>query len=152
MISAILRGLSQNASTISQQLPYRRASGNCTFETFPSLSVCGTCNNITSSLTKTILHNEKPLAAYIENFGGNSQNPPGSALYRVNSARYRLPDGNAIWNPDGSGATNLTLSSQDQVTMTAKSKFDLNQMQSFGDDELLFFCTFHHKGGIHCET
>lgn len=136
MTSAILRGLSQNYANISQHVPHDCVSGNCTFEAFNSLSVCATCNNVTPLLAKTVLH-EEPVQAALFEFILTTRIPTADPT-KKRKTKYGLPDGNAIWNLDGPRNGNDSAYIL-QVAVTAKSKFDLKQMESLKDDALLFF-------------
>ena len=50
MKSAVIYGLSQPDSLISQQIQPSCPSGNCTWDTFMSLAVCSACKNLTNQI------------------------------------------------------------------------------------------------------
>lgn len=52
MQSAVLEGLSQPSSWISQQTQRSCLSGNCTWDTFTSLAICSGCNDLTNRIEK----------------------------------------------------------------------------------------------------
>lgn len=54
MRSAVLEGLNQPDSWISQQIQHSCPSGNCTWDTFTSLAICGDCHDITNRVEKTV--------------------------------------------------------------------------------------------------
>jgi hypothetical protein len=53
MQSAILFGLSQSLEDVTQQLRLACPTGNCTWPATESLSVCSTCNDVSSKLDKS---------------------------------------------------------------------------------------------------
>lgn len=135
--AALLRGFAQDADTITAQLPFSCSSGNCTFEALNSLAICSSCNNVTSSLAKTVLRKENPQFIYTPMIatGGLPNHPDKIPAPR--STKYSLPDGTAIWNADGKG--NARVPGMYQVAMTAHGKLDPNQTVSFRNDDLLIF-------------
>lgn len=52
MQSAVLDGLTQPDSWISQQTRHSCPSGNCTWDTFTSLAICSDCHDITNRIEK----------------------------------------------------------------------------------------------------
>jgi hypothetical protein len=52
MQSAILYGLNENASFISQQIPVTCVSGNCKWADFLSLAVCSSCVDVSHTMVK----------------------------------------------------------------------------------------------------
>lgn len=76
MTSAILSGLWQSDILVAQQTKHSCPSGNCTWDTFQSLTICSACIDLTDRLTKNIV-------PYITTCFG----------YHVNLIVYRLPNG-----------------------------------------------------------
>ncbi|KAL9621357.1 MAG: hypothetical protein Q9160_004248 [Pyrenula sp. 1 TL-2023] len=134
MSGALLRGLSQDAKVITQQVPFVCNSGNCTYEVFPSLGVCSACNNISSALMKSIMHNK-----FSQVDPAVTEGYTGSLPMSRNLTTYSLPDGNMLYNSDLDDSNREDPSSNPQVSMTAKANFDPAQTHSFRDQSLLFF-------------
>lgn len=134
MSSALLRGLSQDADLITQQLPYICTSGNCTYDAFSSLGICSACNNISSALVRSTMHDQtsqSSLAPAIDNSGTNPM--------FGNLTKYSLSDGNILYNGDLDHIGGESTGGIHQVAMTAKPKFDPTKTESFQKDSLLFF-------------
>ena len=54
MKSAVVYGLSQPDSVISQQTQWSCPSGNCTWDIFRSLAICSGCNDLTNKIEKRV--------------------------------------------------------------------------------------------------
>ncbi|KAK3935004.1 hypothetical protein QBC46DRAFT_358576 [Diplogelasinospora grovesii] len=102
MQSAVFAGLSLTETTLSQQLPLRCPSGNCTWEPFLSLSVCSECNNVTSQLTRQSCDNCSDLFYFINQ-------PSAIADIRRPGTLYVLPNGLVIENFDDEMRIAMTL-------------------------------------------
>lgn len=85
MKSAVFYGLSQPNSLISQQTQRSCPSGNCTWDTFTSLAVCSSCNDLTNQIEKKDLGMTGPLSMYLDTTN------PGALVGQI--TEYRLPNG-----------------------------------------------------------
>ena len=86
MKSAVLEGLSQSDSLISQQIRPSCPSGNCTWDTFTSLAICSGCNDLTSQVEKIDL-----AARYRLHFHQTVPDTPQH--FHETKVVYRLPNG-----------------------------------------------------------
>ncbi|KAL1635493.1 hypothetical protein SLS58_010189 [Diplodia intermedia] len=91
MQSAVLYGLSQPLNSTVQQLKYNCPTGNCTWPSYQSLSVCSKCADLTSSLTQ---HADRG-GQYWPLMEDNNAAAAG------NGTSYRLPNGLFLDNLDG---------------------------------------------------
>lgn len=143
MSSALLRGLSQDANTIDQQLPFICATGNCTFDAFESLSVCASCSDVTASLRKTVIHDGFAMWEFFTD--PSVTDPSADTAYSSDSdwtnfdlaidlTEYDLPSGAAIWNADANSSAGVR-----QVAMTALPIVDPAQTVTFQHHNLMFF-------------
>ena len=73
---------------MARQTKFNCPSGNCTWDSFPSLTICSACNDLTHQLTKV----NSPIS------GAFCQTAMESILY--NYTMYRLPNGLGLRNRD----------------------------------------------------
>jgi hypothetical protein len=91
--SAIVSGLTRPADSVTQQLPFVCASGNCTWEPFESLAVCSVCHDVESTLSRFEHSGRLPYYLTI--------NDVSSPAYADHGTAFKLPNGHFISNVDG---------------------------------------------------
>ena len=130
MIAAISQGLSQDVDTLQKQVPFTCTSGNCTWPSYTSLSVCSACNDVTSLLQKTEMNSKWPQWKNFLNITNDTLiNGWTTALP---ATKYNLSDGNELWNANN-------VHELFAVAMTAHATFGPPETVSFQEDDLLFF-------------
>ncbi|KAI5357165.1 hypothetical protein Slin15195_G054060 [Septoria linicola] len=85
--AAVLEGLTQSSQALVQQLPVSCPSGNCTWEPRASLAVCSKCNDLATSIERSLEVAEIPLFLLL--------GAGGTGIMRTNSTRMTLPNG--LW-------------------------------------------------------
>ncbi|KAK0622713.1 hypothetical protein B0T14DRAFT_564141 [Immersiella caudata] len=87
MQSAIMYGLVQSTTAVSQQANFACPSGNCVYPQFTSLSVCSACADLTSSISTTRVESRTRMNITLD----RATNPP--QIDRDQIVRYSLPSG-----------------------------------------------------------
>ncbi|KAK4450892.1 hypothetical protein QBC34DRAFT_60414 [Podospora aff. communis PSN243] len=87
MQSAIMYGLVQPTTAVSQQARFSCPSGSCVYPKFTSLSVCSACADLTSSISITRVESRTRMNITLD----RAANPP--QIDREDIVRYSLPNG-----------------------------------------------------------
>jgi hypothetical protein len=125
MQSAILYGLNENASFISQQIPATCVSGNCKWADFLSLAVCSSCVDVSHAMMK----------GWVEDFTISSYWPNANeAAIGFNMTSYNLSNGLTIYNPEDPAQAIYA----QPIFMTARSTARPSETIAFQTSSTLF--------------
>lgn len=127
MQSAILYGLAQSAFAVVQQTQYQCPSGDCSWDSFPSLSVCSQCNDVSNQL---IRYQSLDFLFYALTLDFNI-----GLEYNLNATTFQLPNGLLLSNRNGLNGGQLDY----MVYMTTYGTGNTSNTITFKDNDSLIW-------------
>lgn len=144
MEAAIRNSFAQSKDAIKQQSPTNCPTGNCTWDTFPTLGVCHRCKDLTSELEEI-----EDMGDFFVMMWGDQSKEDGvyHRLSPENATAFALPNGHFLPNVNGCAGESLDCvpvspeykapDSQNTYALTSYSTGNRNKTVSMQDIETL---------------